>query len=113
MPQTEADALQRRVAHLTGDLAETLALDQAATRRQGYAVNPGRIVPGSWGLGVAILWPDGRPAGALSIAAIEDRMRPERRSDLIAALQREARLVEEHLAALGGIPKSERKRNTA
>lgn len=113
LPQAEADALQRRVAHLTGDLAEVLARDQAATRQQGYALNPGRIVPGSWGLGVAILWPDGRPAGALSIAAIEDRMRPDRRPDLIAALQREARVVEEHLAALGGPPKPERKRNTA
>lgn len=112
LPPAEAEALRRRVAHLTGDLAPALSQDEAAARQQGYALNPGRIVPGSWGLGVAILWPDGRPAAALSIAAIEDRMRPDRRPELIAALQREARIVEGSLAALDIPPDTKAKRRT-
>ena len=69
-------------------------------RAHGHALNPGRIVPGSWGLGVAIPWPDGRPAGALSIAAIENRMTPARQADLAAALHREAALIAARLAEL-------------
>ena len=48
--------------------------DVPKTRERGYALNPGRIVAGSWGLGTACLLPDGRVAGALSVAAIDIRM---------------------------------------
>ncbi|MDS9469461.1 IclR family transcriptional regulator [Paracoccus sp. MBLB3053] len=113
LPVPEADALLRRVAHLTGNLGPLLAQDLHRARDLGHALNPGRIVPGSWGIGVAILWPDGRPAGALSIAAIEDRMRRDRQPMLVAALEREAREVAARLAALDPRPLSETKRNTA
>ncbi|WP_258869544.1 hypothetical protein [Paracoccus thiocyanatus] len=53
---------------------------------------------------MAIPWPDGRPAGALSIAAIETRMGPARQAELAAALHREARLVAARLAALDTEP---------
>ncbi|MEP9348735.1 IclR family transcriptional regulator [Xanthobacter sp. KR7-225] len=75
----------------------------AETRRHGYALNPGLYVSGSWGIGVAVLDAQGRPAGALSIAAIDTRLTPERQPELAALLQREARALE---AALGAAAKS-------
>ncbi|MCZ0961322.1 IclR family transcriptional regulator [Paracoccus benzoatiresistens] len=100
LPVPEADALLARVAPLVGDLMPALAEDLARARAHGHALNPGRIVPGSWGLGVAIPWPDGRPAGALSVAAIENRMTPARQADLVAALHREAEAIAARLAEL-------------
>ncbi len=66
----------------------------AETRRQGYALNPGLIVPGSWGVGVAVRGPDGQIAGALSIAAIEARLDEQRRRELAPLLREEAARLE-------------------
>jgi DNA-binding IclR family transcriptional regulator len=61
----------------------------AETRRAGFAVNKGLIVAGSWGVGVAVIGEDGRPVGALSVAAIEARL-PERRQLEVARLMKAA-----------------------
>jgi DNA-binding IclR family transcriptional regulator len=76
---------------------EQIREDVARARRQGYALNPGRIVAGSWGLGVAIMFPDGRIAGALSIAAIDSRMGAERQPELVRHLKTEVARVEDKL----------------
>jgi DNA-binding IclR family transcriptional regulator len=52
------------------------------TRERGYAVNPGLIVEGDWGLGAAIFDATGHPRWALSLTGIEPRFRPERREEL-------------------------------
>ena len=108
LPPAEASELRARVAHLTPGLEATLIEDQAQARRDGFALNRGRIVPGSWGLAVAFLWPDGRPAGALTIAAIENRMQEDRSPQLLVLLRREVALIETQLATLGRT--SERRR---
>jgi len=54
----------------------------AATRASGYAVNPGLIVEGSYGLGAAVFDASERPAWALSLTGIEARFSPERRPEL-------------------------------
>jgi DNA-binding IclR family transcriptional regulator len=54
----------------------------ARTRELGYAVNPGLLVEGSWGMGAAIFDAAGRPAWALSLTGIESRFRVERQSEL-------------------------------
>ena len=74
--------------------------DIALARAQGFALNPGRIVTNSWGIGVAVRYPDGRIAGALSIAAIESRMQPPRQEELAALLRQEARQVEARIASM-------------
>jgi DNA-binding IclR family transcriptional regulator len=74
--------------------AERIREDVAMTRRLGYALNPGRIVAGSWGLGAAIRFPDGRIAGALSVAAIDSRMGAERQPELVLYLRAEVERVE-------------------
>lgn len=74
--------------------------DIALTRARGFALNPGRIVASSWGVGVAVRYPDERVAGALSIAAIDSRMQPQRQEELGGLLRHEARQVEIRIAAM-------------
>ena len=66
----------------------------AEARASGYAFNPGILMPGSWGIGVPVRGPDGAPIGALSIAAIESRLGPDRRAELVPLLRREAESLE-------------------
>lgn len=74
------------------------------TRAMGYALNPGILMPGSWGLGLPVMGPDGRPVGALSIAAIESRLTEVRQQELVPLIAREVRLLEEALRRPGGQP---------
>jgi DNA-binding IclR family transcriptional regulator len=53
-----------------------------ATREQGYAVNPGLLVEGSWGMGSAVFNHRGAPAWALSLTGVQTRYSPERRLEL-------------------------------
>jgi DNA-binding IclR family transcriptional regulator len=61
-----------------------------ATRQQGHAWNDGRIVAAMNAIGVPVLDAAGRVAAALSVAAIKERMTPERRRMIVDALHREA-----------------------
>lgn len=65
-------------AHGVGPLRTRLA----ETKERGYAVNPGLIVEGSWGLGAAVFDRAGRPEWALSLTGVEFRFGPERRAEL-------------------------------
>jgi DNA-binding IclR family transcriptional regulator len=53
-----------------------------ATRRDGYAVNPGLIVEGSWGMAAAVFNERSEPIGALSLTGVEHRFSPARRPEL-------------------------------
>jgi DNA-binding IclR family transcriptional regulator len=52
------------------------------TRERGYALNPGLIVEGSFGLGAAVFDRDGYPQWALSITGVQFRFGPDRLADL-------------------------------
>ena len=54
----------------------------AATRATGWALNPGLLVQGSWGMGAAVFDTAGQPQWALSLTGIEQRFGPERRPEL-------------------------------
>lgn len=69
------DAVRRRVAE---------------TRATGWALNPGLIVEGSWGMGAAVFDADDRPAWALSLTGIERRFDEGRRRELGPLLLQEA-----------------------
>lgn len=60
------------------------------TRESGYAVNPGLVVEGSWGMAAAVFDAAGRPAWALSLTGVAHRFSAERRPELGALLLREA-----------------------
>jgi DNA-binding IclR family transcriptional regulator len=69
------------------------------TRTDGYATNPGMVLPGMMAVGVPIRTQGERVAGALSIAAIEGRMQPNRRLELVKWLHEEAAAITARLDA--------------
>lgn len=65
----------------------------AATRRHGYAFIRNRVTLGVTAIGVPIFDSLDRPIAAISIAAIDERMRPERVPLLANSLRQQARLM--------------------
>jgi DNA-binding IclR family transcriptional regulator len=88
------------LARYPGFAPDALRVDIAETRARGFSLNPGRLVASSWGIGRAFRYPDGRVAGALSIAAIDSRMAPGRQAELAVPLVREAERMEALLAEM-------------
>lgn len=86
--QANAALIARRYPHYSVPLIRTL-VDEV--REQGYSVNRGLVVPGSWGIGVPLRDEQGHVLGALSIAAVEARMDEERQFQLAKLLSREAK----------------------
>jgi DNA-binding IclR family transcriptional regulator len=104
LPDAKIDAI---IAANAKRLEPYVAFDPASlhelvrmTRRQGYAFNDGRIVPGMCAIGVPIMGPQEEPVGALSVAAIAARMQPDRRENIAASLWAEARTLTEQLRQL-------------
>ncbi|MBP0615107.1 IclR family transcriptional regulator [Jiella mangrovi] len=83
--------------HFPAYTPEAIASDIAFARRQGFALNPGRVLANSWAIGKAVRYPDGRVAGALSIAAIDSRMGEGRQRELASLLAAETARVEARL----------------
>jgi len=85
---------------------EVLEEGIAQCRARGWALNAGLYLAKSWGIAVALRAPTGDVLGALSIAALDNRMDEARQSRLACLLRREARVVERRLhkrfAAYGG-----------
>ncbi|MEH6519590.1 IclR family transcriptional regulator [Sulfitobacter sp.] len=73
----------------------------ADARATGVALNPGLVFPGSWAIAAAIRAPSGEILGALTIAAIESRMTPERQKELTGPLLDEVQRIEKLLAKFG------------
>ncbi|PTW61369.1 IclR family transcriptional regulator [Breoghania corrubedonensis] len=67
------------------------------TRAQGHSLNPGLVLANSWAVGLAVRYPDGRLAGALSVAAIDSRMGPDRQEQIVAWLRAEERNIAQKL----------------
>ncbi|MDF2573739.1 MAG: transcriptional regulator, IclR family [Agromyces sp.] len=82
-------------AHAAASVRDALA----RTRRDGYSVNPGLILEGSWGMGAAVFDRAGAPSAALSLTGIEPRFSGERRAGLGRALLEEAHTLHTRLAA--------------
>src|SRR5690554_1114109 len=79
--------------------SETLRALVAASRKQGFAFNDGRIVSEMAAVAVPVFGPEGGLTAALSLAAIRQRMTPERIKSLTNALKREAAALSELLHA--------------
>lgn len=88
------------LTHYPGFAPELIRGDLALARERGFAVNPGRLVASSWGIGAAFRYPDGRVAGALSLAAIDSRMLPARQEELGGHLALEVARMERLLAEM-------------
>lgn len=90
-----ADVLAQSYPAYSSERLRQLVAD---TRARGYAFNPGLVMAGSWGIGVPVLDPDGRAAGALSIAAVESRLPESRHPELVPLLKRESALLTQALS---------------
>ena len=64
------------------------------TRAEGFALNRGRLIAGSWGLAVGINGPDGQCVGALTVAAVERRFEGTRIAELTRLLRIEVAYIE-------------------
>lgn len=87
-------------ARYPGFPPEEMRADVALTRERGFSLNPGRLVASSWGVGKAFRYPDGRVAGAFSLAAIDSRMLPARQGELVEHLGAEVARMERLLAGM-------------
>ena len=87
LPPDEVDAYLERHDDLaqqwgTSHSPARLRTRVADTKARGYAVNPGLIVEGSWGLGAAVFTRTGEPQWALSLTGVEFRFAGDRLADL-------------------------------
>ncbi|WP_110241161.1 IclR family transcriptional regulator [Nocardioides gilvus] len=94
LPDADVEAYLAR-ADLVADFGEShdpeaLRRRIAETRAAGWAVNPGLLVEGSWGMGAAVFDAAGRPGWALSLTGIERRFSSTRHKELGELLLREA-----------------------
>ncbi len=117
LPDAEVEAILGRIdgvigAQYPGYSADIIREDVMRARELGYALNPGRVIANSWGVGMAILLPDGRLAGALSIAAIDSRMGEVRRVELIGLMRQEVDRVQGKLSTLFSADRPVLKRNS-
>ena len=80
-----APAITKRYPNMTYDTVRRMLHE---TREQGYSVIPGVLAPGYWGIGVAVLRPDGEPVAAVVLNALANRMSGARQAVIAARLQR-------------------------
>ncbi|PWK48295.1 IclR family transcriptional regulator [Actinoplanes xinjiangensis] len=105
VPDAE-DYVRSRAGELTaayGGQHERAALSRrvAATRKRGYAVNPGLVVPGSWGVGAVVFDRAGAPAWALSLTGVESRFNGDRTARLGTLLLEAAHALTRRIAHRG------------
>lgn len=89
--EVNGEILRRRYPRMGPDLLRRIV---ARARRDGYALNEGLASPGSWAVAVTVRVPDRGPVAALSVASIEQRLSGVRRDELIAAMKKEAAVIE-------------------
>lgn len=87
--------------------AELTALT-IATRAQGYSFNDGRIVSAMCAIGVPVFDGRGRVAAAISVAAIRERMQPDRRDWIVGLLREEADRLAKRLGDMSAAGAPER-----
>jgi DNA-binding IclR family transcriptional regulator len=97
LPDAEVESYLARV-DLVGEYGDQHSSDAirdrvSRTRAAGFAVNPGLIVEGSWGMAAAVFDADERPQWALSLTGIQQRFGAARRRELGELLLREAHVL--------------------
>jgi DNA-binding IclR family transcriptional regulator len=92
-----ANAIAMRAYGMDGaTMRETIEV----SRRLGYALNDGRFVSGMSAVALGISTPDGAAVASIGVAAIDSRMKAERREDIVAWIREEVEKIEQDLAPL-------------
>ena len=104
LPDHDVDAYFERHPELSDHWgrahhAKTLKTRLAETKERGYAINPGLIVEGSWGIGAAVFDRSGRPEWALSLTGVEFRFGPDRIAELGRTLLAHAHQLSSRIAS--------------
>lgn len=106
LPEAEAERyladVDLTVTHGPAHSADAVRARVASTRRTGWAVNPGLIVEGSWGMAAAVFDAAERPVAALSLNGIEARFSPARQAELGPLLLTAAHQLGQRLAGTVG-----------
>jgi DNA-binding IclR family transcriptional regulator len=110
LPQAEIDLVLANRADLSEkwgaqNSAEAIRQNVSRTLLTGYAVNPGLILEGSWGMGTAVFNSAGRPTWALSLTGIEPRFAPARQPLLGRLLLEEANKITQKLRQVAVRPR--------
>ena len=95
------------VANYPGHPLAALREQIAETKRNGYALNAGYVVTGSWGIAVAFRDARTHTHAALTIAGVESRFTGNRIDELAALLRNEKTLLEQLLGDTSKPPRSE------
>jgi len=104
LPAHDVDAYLDRHPELVAEWgrqhgAAPLRTRLAETKERGYAINPGLIVEGSWGIGAAVFDRAGRPEWALSLTGVEFRFGPDRITELGRTLLAHAHQLSNRISA--------------
>lgn len=86
--------IEPRLREWPGHTAELLEERAALARRRGYALNNGQILAAMWAVGVPIRDGARNIIGALSVAAITERLHGGRLSEVVTLLKAEAQGIE-------------------
>lgn len=102
LPDADIDAYLER-ADLTNTWSESHSPESirariAQTRTDGWALNPGLVVEGSWGMAAAVFDSSQAPVGALTITGIEPRFGADRRAHLGQLLLQQAHRLSQLVA---------------
>jgi IclR family transcriptional regulator, acetate operon repressor len=102
LPDADIDAYLKR-ADLTSTWGESHSANAirariAQTRTDGWALNPGLVVEGSWGMAAAVFDSGKAPIGALTITGIEPRFGADRRAHLGQLLLQQAHRLSQLVA---------------
>ena len=104
LPPHDVDAYFERHPELarefgTAHAEQRLRRRLRETQERGYALNPGLIVEGSFGLGAAVFTREGHPQWALSLTGVEFRFGPDRLPELGRTLLAHAHQLTTRVAA--------------
>jgi DNA-binding IclR family transcriptional regulator len=104
LPPHDVDAYFERHPELAAEFGaahgeERLRTRLRETQARGYALNPGLIVAGSFGLGAAVFTREGHPQWALSLTGVEFRFGPDRLAELGRTLLAHAHQLTTRVAA--------------
>lgn len=94
MPEREADRYLDE-ANLEAEFGPAHSVNEVRARLKqvrsvGWALNPGLVIEGSWGMAAAVFNARGEPTGALTLTGIESRLAPQRQPELGALLMAQA-----------------------
>lgn len=104
LPPHDVDAYFERHPELASDWGASHAPQRLRarlrdTQERGYAINPGLIVEGSWGMGAAVFTREGHAQWALSLTGVEFRFGADRLADLGRTLLAHAHQLTTRIAA--------------